>query len=128
MFGDFDDRRDESPSPDRNVEASPTYPAPTPSGSSQASPAGFSTLKNRSTRSRPSSSTPQKVKIELQPGFDWNQESLALLCKWKDRIKKGSAVLVVSGAFPGHTVQSIDAVWKNRRAEARQAYQEVYAD
>jgi hypothetical protein len=43
-------------------------------------------------------------------------------------MKKGSAVVVASGAFPGHTMQSIDAVWKNRRAEARQAYQEVYGD
>jgi hypothetical protein len=72
------------------------------------------------------SSRNTRVKIKLQEGFEWDRESLALLSKLKDKEKRGSRFAIESGAFPGHTPQSIDLVWKARRAEARTAYEEVY--
>jgi hypothetical protein len=64
--------------------------------------------------------------VVLQPGFAWDRESLALLCKIKDVNKKGSEAVVSSGKFPGKTAVDIDLAWHEHRAEARKYYEEVY--
>jgi hypothetical protein len=112
--------RDESP---------PVDPAFLTSSSISAAQISPATPANLSAPKAPKpSSRNTKVKIKLQEGFEWNRESLALLYKLKDKEKRGSRFTIESGAFPGHTPQSIDLVWKARRAEARTAYEEVYAD
>jgi hypothetical protein len=111
--------RNESPPIDPTLLTSSSIPAVQ---DSPATPANLSASK-----ALKSSSRNTKVKIKLQEGFDWNRESLALLYKLKDKEKRGSRFAIESGAFPGHTPQSIDLVWKACRAEARTAYEEVYA-
>jgi hypothetical protein len=127
LLSGSDHGRDASPTLDPKHGAAPVYPAHIPSASGKTGTPGLSTPRKpskHSTKSTPSG----KMKVELQTGFVWNRESLALLCKWKEKMKKGSQVVIDSGTFPGHTVQSIEAIWKNRRAEARQAYEEVYGE
>ncbi|KAF1919185.1 hypothetical protein BDU57DRAFT_440461, partial [Ampelomyces quisqualis] len=67
----------------------------------------------------------KKLNIKLDPGFVWDRESLALLCRWKDVMKKGTYVAVESGEFPGHTKSSLDHAWSTRRQEARKAYADM---
>lgn len=78
--------------------------------------------------SNPSSSTRgggRKIDVKLDWGFAWDQESLALICHWKDWAKKGALAAVESGEFPGKTQEDLDDVWKKRRQEAREAYAEL---
>ena len=83
------------------------------------------TAKKASGASKPA--TPSgKVIIDLQMGFEWNRESLALLCKWREVNKKGAKFIVATGAFPGHTIESLDAAWADHRTEARKFYKEVF--
>jgi len=111
------------------LENAPVDPASPTSACTQTAPTSPTTPANFSTsRATTPSNGNTKIKIELQEGFEWNRESLALLCKWKEALKKGSRVAVKSGAFPGHTTESISLVWKDRRVEARHAYEEVYSD
>jgi hypothetical protein len=111
--------RDESPPVDLAFLTSSSISA---AQISPAMPASLSAPKAQKPSSRNT-----RVKIKLQEGFEWNRESLALLYKLKDKEKRGSRFAIESGAFPGHTPQSIDLVWKARRAEARTAYEVVYA-
>jgi hypothetical protein len=110
---------DESPPIDPTLLMSSSVPA---AQISRATPANLSAAKAQKPSNRNT-----KVKTKLQEGFKWDRESLALLYKLKDKEKRGSRFAIESGAFPGHTPQSIDLVWKARRAEARTAYEEVYA-
>jgi hypothetical protein len=62
----------------------------------------------------------------LEPGFVWDRESLALLCKIKEVNKKGSEAAVRSGKFPGMMAGELDEAWRTHKAEARRYYIEVY--
>jgi hypothetical protein len=88
--------------------------------------------KNRVTSSKQSntfgnpSTPPRKIEGQLQMGFIWDRESLALLYRAKIVVKKGMTVIAASGAFPGHDKASLEAVWAQHKIEAKLYYQEVY--
>jgi hypothetical protein len=90
-----------------NTSAAPSGPEQDPAGSATGS---------------------KKVAIRLEKGFTWDRESLALLCRWKETLKKGTQVVVDSGAFPGHSKTALDEVWFTYKDEARQAYREVFGE
>ncbi|KAH7392157.1 hypothetical protein DE146DRAFT_634325 [Phaeosphaeria sp. MPI-PUGE-AT-0046c] len=89
---------------------------------SSSTPVYSSYPTNTPTASTGRARTRQHHGIRLQPGFEWNKESLALLCIWKDVRKKGMRVVAESGDFPGHDEQSLARVWETRKTEARRAY------
>jgi hypothetical protein len=70
----------------------------------------------------------RKKATPLHESFAWDQESLAVLCRWKDVSKRGSQAAVDAGIFPGHTKESLDHAWVTHRREARQAYRDVFVD
>jgi hypothetical protein len=102
---------------------SPTPPSPTPT---QTLPAPPTTPKIPTTMAMKPSSGHKKVKIELEEDFEWDRDSLILLFKYGHKQRRGARVTIKSGKFPGHTTQSIELVWSSHRAEAREAYEEVY--
>lgn len=76
-------------------------------------------------RSRGDGSRPREITY-LQPGFAWNRESLALLCKSKEKGKKGFKLIASTGKFPGKTEKELQDTWTARKVEARAYYKEVY--
>jgi hypothetical protein len=113
-----------SPPPFNPNGPAPAYPNPPPIGHNYtqvaATPTNFFAPPHRKTRRN------REETVVLEPGFEWNHESLALLCKIKEVNKKGSEAAVASNKFPGKTAGDLDSAWQTRRAEARRYYMEVY--
>jgi hypothetical protein len=70
--------------------------------------------------------TRTKETVVLQPGFAWNRESLALLCKWKEVSKKGFGEMFRSNKFPGKSEDELKQAFMANRNVARQHYRSLY--
>lgn len=69
---------------------------------------------------------PKKINpLDLTVGFEWDDRALALFCMLKEHRKKGTTFIAKSGNFPGHTAQSLDKVWAERREEAKVCWREI---